>query len=123
MSVTAQQIGEYLEDRIRSHGENAVVFYNDLAAHFDLPEVDERWQTHPLCKLFDVLDHEDARKKRPFRTALVISRDKQLPGQGFFNMAKALRNPTPRFDSEIQRMRFFVDEVQALVNYYKSAKI
>ena len=82
-NVTAKEIGRFLESRVRASGIEAVIFYNELASHFDLPEVDERWQQHPLCKIFDDLDNEDAKNKRPFRTVLVVSRDKGRPGQGF----------------------------------------
>src|SRR5437773_511663 len=105
-NVTARQVGRFLEERARKAGKEAVIFYNDIAAHFAMPEVDERWQQHPLCKLFDVLDHEDARERRPFRTALVVSREKNMPGQGFFKTAASLRSPCPRIETELERMKF-----------------
>jgi hypothetical protein len=99
-----------------------VIFYNKLTAMFGLPDVDERWQQHPLCKIFDLLDHEDARERRPFRTALVISRDKNRPGQGFFNTVKTLRPGSPRLETEMEKRVFFTDELQALAGYYAPKK-
>ncbi|HMO63742.1 MAG TPA: hypothetical protein PKC18_02355 [Lacipirellulaceae bacterium] len=121
-NLTANELGRFLEDRVRSSGANAVIFYNDLAAHFNLPEVDERWLQHPLCKLFEVLDHEDARKVSPFRTALVISKDKNMPGAGFFKVVPELRNPKPKLYTETEKMKFFIDELHALAKCYSPIK-
>ena len=120
---TANEIGRFLEGRVQAHGINGIIFYNDLAAHFALPEVDERWQQHPLCKVFDVLDHEDARKRRPFRTVLVVSRDKNRPGQGFFNTVLMLRKPALRLTTEMEKWVFFTDELQALATHYAPRKL
>lgn len=121
-NATATAVGIFLEEKVRDEGINGVIYYNVLATHFGLPEVDERWQQHPLCKIFDVLDHEDARKGRPFRTVLVISRDKGRPGQGFFNTVSTLRNPVPSLDTDMEKWVFFLAELQALAAYYASGK-
>ena len=120
--TTANEVGRFLEDRVRKLGTEAVIFYNQLAAHFELPEVDERWAQHPLCKLFDALDKEDAAKGRPFRTVLVVSKDKNMPGQGFFNTVAALREPKPHLNTEMERLQFFVSELNALAVHYAGGK-
>jgi hypothetical protein len=118
MSAMADKIGRYLESRARESGEERFVFYNDLAALFKLPEVDERWQQHPLCGIFDELDYEDNQKNRPFRTALVVSRAKNIPGPGFFKTVSLLRKPTPKLNTYFERMKFLGNELQALEKYY-----
>jgi hypothetical protein len=118
VNTSSDQIGRYLEGRAQANGENGIVFYGDLAAHFGLPEIDDRWHQHPLCKIFDTLDQEDSDKHRPFRTALVVSKEKNIPGQGFFNTVILLRKPTPHLRTEIERMKFFIDELGSPASYY-----
>ncbi len=115
---TANEVGRFLEERVRQHGTEAVIFYNQLAAHFEMPEVDERWSRHPLCKLFGVLDEEDTSKGRPFRTVRVVSKDKNMPGQGFFNAVATLRQPKPRLNA----IQFFASELNALAAHYSGGK-
>ena len=118
----ADKVGSFLEERVRKNGTEGLIFYNQLAAHFDLPEVDERWPQHPLAKIFEVLDLNDAKDGRPFRTTLVVGSVGKVSGQGYFNMVATLRKPRPKLTTDMNRLQFFGSELQALADYYDSAK-
>jgi hypothetical protein len=106
-------MGRFLEDRARA---NTPIFYNDLAPVFGLPPVDEFWLSHPLCKIFGDLDDEDHRLGRPFRTAAVVSRDKNVPGEGFFSTLERARGiRLPRND--LERIRVWTEEFSRLVEF------
>lgn len=83
MSVNFESLARHLEGLARS-GETA--YYTDLTRLYDLPPPFPNWKGHILSELFALLDEDDARANRPFRTAMVIRDDgKGLPGPGFFS--------------------------------------
>ncbi len=115
---TAQDIGRYLEQQLRAKGRNAVMTYSDLLEEFnDLPEFTGPWQSHPLCDMFEVLDIEDG-ERRPFRTAIVVSKDDCLPGAGFFKMYVRYRDPKARIRTDIDRITVHQKELKAVAEYY-----
>jgi hypothetical protein len=117
--VGARQVGEFLEERVRRLGENAPIFYGDLANHLSLPPVTNAWSEHPLCAIFDQLDEDDAKHNRPFRTALVISRERNMPGEGFFKTYLRLHSQIQPPKTEAAKMRLYVDELNRLLIHYK----
>ncbi len=89
MKTTAEDIGNFLES-IAKNGQT--VYYRDLTTRFsDLPALTGIWQSHPLCQMFGDLDREDHLGSRPFRTALVVTVEKNRPGNGFFEAVSTLR--------------------------------
>ncbi|SRR6266568_678963 len=116
--ATSGQVGAFLEDRARDLGDQAPIYYGDLAAHFGFPAVTEAWSTHPLCSIFDELDVEDAKKGRPFRTVLVISKQHSIPGPGFFKTVARLCPQKPKPKTQSDKAKFFVDELKRLVKHY-----
>lgn len=122
VNVTAKEVGSFLENRVRASGVDAVIFYNELASYFDLPEIGEHWKQHPLCKIFEDIDNEDAKYNRPFRTVLVISRDKGRPGKGFYTTVSNLRKPSPRCITDLEKQELFNKELQSLVKHYCTNK-
>ncbi len=116
--VTAGEVASFLEDRARHLGGQAPVFYSDLASHFGFPPVTEAWFTHPLCGIFEELDVDDAKRGRPFRTALVVSKEHSIPGPGFFKAVTKLCPKKPQPKSDLDKMKFYVDEVNRLLQYY-----
>lgn len=81
------------------------VTYQDVITAFpSLPPLDGAWNAHPLSRIFEALDQEDAQKKRPFRTSVVIKKDKlsQQPGQGFFEALERLKGIKCRNDAARQ---------------------
>ena len=120
--VTSQQVAAFLEDRARNLDFNDVpIFYGDLAAHFGLPSMTEAWSTHPLCGLFEELDVEDAKHGRPFRTVLVVSQERSIPGPGFFKTVARLRPQNKQPKTDIDRIKFFNNEVRSLLKHYGNA--
>ena len=87
------KIGIFLEEHAR---QATPIFYNDLAKDFGLPPVGEFWSSHPFCDLFGSLDAQDYAQGRPFRTSLVVSRDKGIPGEGLRQgVEPPARDPLP----------------------------
>jgi hypothetical protein len=114
-----EAIARFLEQRARLPRDEAPIFYNDLAAEFDLPPVDDRWYAHPLCSIFGALDEDDQVHNRPFRTALVIGRERSLPGDGFFKMIQQLRGLQRPITGDFEQMRVWQEEFDRLLEYYE----
>jgi hypothetical protein len=116
--INFRDIGDFLEDRARSLGEDAPLFYSDLAAHFGLPPITDAWFTHPLSGMFEQLDQEDEQLARPFRTALVISKERSIPGEGFFKALVRIRGLRPPPRTEHDKMRLYLSELSNLLKHY-----
>src|SRR5258708_3202027 len=106
--IGPKQVGAFLEDRVRRLGDSAPIFYNDLASQLSLPPVTDAWFAHPLCKIFGELDSQEARLGRPFRTALVISRERNMPGEGFFKAYLEFHPSISRPKAEHDKMRLYL---------------
>jgi hypothetical protein len=113
-----EEVARYLEQRARLPRNEAPIFYNDLAAQFGFRTVDEHWLSHPLCAIFAALDADDQAHNRPFRTALVVSRERGLPGDGFFRTLEQLRDLNP-IRGDFEQMRVWRDEFDRLLAYYR----
>ena len=118
MSPDAIKVADYLEARVRKRGINTVITYNDLANTLRFPAVTDAWFSHPFCGIFDELDRDDHAKRKPFRTALVITEATKYPGAGFWSMALRLRYPKKAKFSELEMMTFYSKEVQDLAAAY-----
>lgn len=59
-------------------------YYNQVASLHGLPRVGNNWVNHPLMRVFEVLDREDASSGRALRTAIVVREDTKKPGDGFY---------------------------------------
>jgi hypothetical protein len=114
-------VARFLEDRARLGRNRAPIFYNDLASTLDFPPVDQFWASHPLCRIFDDLDREDVAQRRPIRTALVVSKQRGLPGEGFYKTLALLRGSSPATKLP-QQMQLWSDELDKLVSYYSAQK-
>src|SRR5450755_1428340 len=88
--VNVREVETFLEEVAASGNP---INYGDVNARFpDLPPLTGAWLAHPLCGIFDELDVQDAAAKRPFRTAMVIAKERNMPGPGFFKTLSRLRN-------------------------------
>ncbi len=83
-------IGPYLENVAKSH---RVITYQDLVNDFPtlLPALDGTWSAHPLSRIFETLDQEDALNNRPFRTSVVVTKARGEPGGGYFEALQRLK--------------------------------
>ena len=70
---------------------------------------------HPLQTAFDQLDREDAEACRPFRTSVVIAKETNMPGDGFFKSLRELKGV--KANSEKQRLEVFTRELTAAMNH------
>ena len=119
MTTTTRDVGHHLEKRLREKGRDAVMTYGQLRDVFDdLPEFTAAWNTHPLCRMFEELDLEDAALGRPFRTAAVISKDDGVPGPGFFKMYARHRDPEARVRNDLDRIEVHQKELKAVAAFY-----
>lgn len=97
-------VGSFLEATAKS---KKVVTYQDVInTDPKLPSLDGAWSSHPLSKIFETLDQEDALKNRPFRTSVVVKKDKnnQMPGDGFFEALNRLKKISSTTAADKQRV-------------------
>jgi hypothetical protein len=95
-------VGDFLESKAKAR---QIVTYQDVITAFPhLPELQGNWNAHPLARIFEALDQEDAQKGRPFRTSLVVKKDEnnKMPGNGFFEALERLKGVTCRNDAARQ---------------------
>jgi hypothetical protein len=109
-----KEIADFLEAKAKT---DEFVYYSDLAARFGLPPMNGAWSAHPLCDIFGQLDQYDEANKRPYRTSLVIGKETNMPGQGFFDTLNRLRGiDLPK--NEDQKYKVWLNEVSQLRLYY-----
>lgn len=87
------------------------LYYSTLVSEFGLPPLDGAWSSHPLSAAFDRLDREDAENGRPFRTSVVIAKELNRPGDGFFKSLFDFNGISAK--SESQKMEVFTREFTA----------
>src|SRR5258708_22215938 len=111
-NVDLDKLAKFLEDKARRR---RTIYYSELVEQFGLPPLEGAWIGHPLERAFDALDREDAEAKRPFRTSMVISKEKNMPGDGYFTSLSELKGI--RAKSEKQRLETFSQELAAAMNH------
>lgn len=113
MSVDPNLVGSYLEKVIKRGDKTS---YSMVASYFGLPEFDGAWAVHPLSKIFDVLDQQDANANRPFRTSAVIGVKSNSPGPGFYEALARLKGvPDPKTPEA--REKLWIEELKAAYRY------
>jgi hypothetical protein len=110
--VDLDKLAKFLEDRAKRR---RTVYYSELVEQFGLPPLDGAWLGHPLQRAFGALDAEDAEARRPFRTSLVISKENNMPGDGYFKSLAELKGIHTK--SEKQRLEAFSKELTAAMNH------
>jgi hypothetical protein len=114
-------VADCLEQRAANHDfDRAPIFYNALAGQLGFPPVDQYWHSHPLCGIFDLLDREDVASNRPLRTALVVSKERGLPGEGFFKTMALLRGHRKPATDLTQQTQLWTDELIRLLAHYQT---
>jgi hypothetical protein len=114
MKTTEKDIAEFLEEKARI-GEP--IFYLDVVNRFpDVGPLTPHWPSHPLSAIFGHLDDDDQARQRPYRTALVVSKERGKPGDGFFNAMADLRDITILKSEED---KVWLKEFNRLVGYYQ----
>ena len=106
------KLARFLEDKARR---KRTIYYSELVTQFGLPPLDGAWVGHPLERAFDALDREDAKAQRPFRTSMVISKEKNMPGDGYFKALFEFKGISAK--SEKQRVEAFSRELSAAMSY------
>ena len=106
-------ISQYLIQVLQKKG---ITYYGDLITHFGLSELNGIWRSHPLCQIFADLDHEDAQANRPFRTSVVIGRQTNMPGDGFFETLQQLKQINDPVNTEA-RVAVWLKELKEAHQY------
>ena len=107
-------IGTFLESVARS---KQLVTYQEIVTKFSLLPLHGNWNSHPLSQIFETLDQEDANKKRPFRTSVVVHTDKNnmIPGNGYFEALERLKSTPCR--NEAARQAAWITELNAAYSF------
>jgi len=114
-------VGKFLEHELMEKGHDAVMFNSDLIIQFpELPPFTGNWKSHPLCWIFDELDREDAALDRPLRTAIVVSKEKRIPGGGFFEAYEQYLNPGAQIRNEMAKLEIHQGQLKALVSHWNT---
>lgn len=106
------ELGAYLEDLART---GKATTYESVVNRFGLSPLDGAWNGHPLSRAFDSLDREDAEACRPFRTSMVISKERGMPGPGYFTSLAALKGIRPNKAKD--SLAIFVEEFEAATKH------
>ena len=110
--MNLDKLARFLEDKAKR---KRTIYYGELVTQFGLPPLDGAWVGHPLERAFHALDREDAGAHRPFRTSMVITKEKNMPGDGYFRSLSALKGIHAK--SEKQRLEAFSQELSATMSY------
>lgn len=114
MATNSKDIGLFLEEAAKA---GKPIAYTDVVNNFrDLPDMNGAWLSHPLCYIFGELDEEDYAKGRPFRTAVVIARERNMPGPGFFGTVSRLRGCKLK---EAEHLQIWIKEAAVLDNHLR----
>lgn len=115
MSVDPDTVGSHLESILNSKPQD-ITYYGKVASLFGLPEFDGAWSSHPLSKIFEVLDKQDANANRPFRTSVVISATSKAPGPGLYEALERLKGiPDPK--TKNAREKLWISELNMAYAY------
>lgn len=106
------ELAAYLERMARAR---RTVFYSQLVERFGLPPLDGNWLGHPLCDAFGILDRQDAEAHRPFRTSMVIAKETNMPGDGYFKSLTLYKGIV--VSGEMQRLEAFSRELTATMDH------
>jgi hypothetical protein len=108
---TNENIGRLLEQLARRR---STTTYGELAERFGFPPMEGTWAAHPLSQVFEFLDQEDAAASRPFRTSVVIRKDRNIPGDGYFESLARLKTKGIPAKSDKAKEKAWLDELKAV---------
>jgi hypothetical protein len=109
--ATPKAIGARLQEIALA---KTTISYGRLIGELGLPELDGPWPSHPLARIFEVLDQEDADAGRPFRTSVVVSQKTNEPGGGFFEALGRLKGTRV---TKQQQTSIWISELNAAHDY------
>lgn len=112
MPLQLDQLARYLEGKARA---KKPVTYREVVDHFELEPLTEAWTTHSLAGAFEQLDQQDANADRPFRTAMVYSKERSMPGPGFFHSLETRKGIVALNDD--RRLEVYTHEYKATIAY------
>ena len=105
-----EDVAKTLVDRIKKHGENARIYYSDLCSLIDNVVGCRQIASYIgdiSCWCYEI----DA----PMLSALVINKDENMPGKGFFTLYAEL-NDIARVEDE-DKLKIWIDEYRKVINY------
>lgn len=112
--ITNEDVGRFLEGLARR---KSTTTYGELAERFGFPPMEGAWAAHPLSQVFEYLDRQDAAGSRPFRTSVVIRKDRNIPGDGYFeSLARIKTNGIPA-KTDKAKEKAWLDELNAVYTF------
>ena len=109
-------IGDVREILVEVARKRDLITYGALVNRLGLPPLDGAWAAHPLSKIFEALDQEDANAQRPFRTTVVVKESEKTPGGGYYEALERLKGIQAR--NALRKLEVFTRELQALYALY-----
>ena len=91
-----------------------VTNYSDIAplANLDMSNPDDR---NKISVILDEISEKEHEEGRPLLSTVVIHKDNNMPGKGYFKMAKRIGLHTGNDD-----FMFYINELRKVHNYYKA---
>ncbi len=114
--MDSEKVGSFLEQKAKLG--NPINYTDVVNAFPDCPCLSGSWHGHPLCPIFGILDEEDHAANRPWRTALVVCKGENRPGNGFFEAIARLRGTVTEDKDAI-----WTHEYERLIDYYANSQI
>lgn len=106
-------VREILVDVARKRG---LITYGVLVNELGLPPMDGAWAAHPLSRIFEALDQEDATAQRPFRTTVVVKSGDRTPGGGYYEALERLKGIKAL--NAMSKLEVFMRELQAIYSLH-----
>ena len=110
-SATNDNVGRFLEAIARR---KSTTTYSGLAEQLGFPPMEGAWTAHPLSQVFEYLDQQDAATSRPFRTSVVIRKDKNIPGDGYFESLARIKTKGIPAKTDTAKEKVWLDELNAV---------
>jgi hypothetical protein len=115
MSVDPNLVGSHLENILKARPQRTTN-YGAIAQAFGLRDFDGAWASHPLSEIFEVLDRQDAKANRPFRTSVVIGINSNAPGPGLYEAMQRLKGISDPVTKNA-REQLWISELNAAYAY------
>jgi hypothetical protein len=112
MDDRREQIHQYLRDVARKQRK---ITYGDVADHIGL-DPKNLGHLNNIATLLTKINEIENAARRPLLSAVVVNKQSGMPGRGFFNSARQLRQFHGQTDEE--KRAFFEKELAAVHRYW-----
>ena len=124
MIVSKEELSKYLRDLAAA---DKVAYYTEVYERFCIPFSEQRKDSNPIPLLLAQITNDDKLAKRPFRTSVVVSKEKDkdrsklIPNDAYFKALCAYRMiPLPATKQEKRELH--QNELAALKRYVSAMR-